>query len=113
MKTIILILLAGLLAGCSNNASLKKTDVIHQKSQIIDKRDSDNHISSAFKSTLSSFMPINTDNLDGGMSWQQILQDFYMNSDVVYYIIFAISFVVIGLLFFASARNNPSLKKNN
>ena len=114
MKTIILILLVGFLTGCSNyNASLKKTDGIHQKGQIADKREDDNHISSIFKSTLSSFVPIDTDSLDGGMAWQQMLKDYYMNSNAIYYILFGISFIVIGLLMFAGARNKTGMNKSN
>ena len=113
MKTIILILLVGFLVGCSSSTPLKKSHIAHEKSQIIDKRENNNHISTTFKSTLSSFIPMGSEGLSEDMSWKQMLQDFYMNSDVLYYIIFGISFIAIGFLLLVGVKNKNILKNNN
>lgn len=114
MKTIVLILLVGFLVGCSSsNVALNKSQITHEKSQIIDKRENGNHISSTFKSTLSSFVPMGNEGLNGDMSWQQMLEDFYMNSDVLYYILFGISFIAIGFLLLASTRSKNIFKNDN
>ena len=114
MKTIILILLVGFLVGCSSsNLALNKKNLTHEKSQVIDKRENGNHISSTFKSTLSSFIPMGNEGLNGDMSWQQTLQDFYMNSDVLYYILFGISFIAIGFLVLAGASTKNIFKNGN
>ena len=127
MKTIILVLLISFLVGCSkHNVVLKKTHTVQEKAQIIDKRENNNivkskknhiskknHTSTVFKSTLSSFIPLNTNSEEKDISWQQMLKDYYMNSNIMYYILFAISFVTLGFLMFISTKNKHKLKKQD
>lgn len=119
MKTITLILVIGFFIGCSKyNLSLKEARTIQeqQKTQIIEKYKKvhikEKSTSSPFKYTLSSFIPMKENTSGKEMSWMEMLKDYSMNSDIIYYIVSAISFIMIGLLLFVGSRRNTDFKKD-
>ena len=113
MKTIILILLVVGLIGCSQYSLFsKKPQEVHKKEASKQDKMKTTHMSMGipFKSTLSSLMPMIDSEPDMDMSWQEMLKNYFMNSHILVYIFFGISFIIIARLGYVGARNKMMLK---
>ncbi len=107
MKTITLIIITILLIGCSKSGlSLTKADD-NPTIEIYEMPEAKTEsVGSGFKYTLSSFIPTKEAGSDEGMSWMETLQ----NSNILYYIISIISFIIIGFLVFIGVKNKDKFK---
>jgi hypothetical protein len=84
--------------GCSSHSIFSGKKVTSKKiSQKQQEYIEDRQVNSIFKSTLSSFVPIEEDYSDTDMSWGQVIKYFFMDSNIILYITSCL--IIIWIMF--------------
>jgi large-conductance mechanosensitive channel len=98
--------------GCSSHSIFSGKKVTSKKiSQKQEEYIEDRQVNSIFKSTLSSFVPIEEDYSDTDMSWKKMIKNFFIDSNIILYIISCL--MIIWIIFIGiKHRHNFKIPKS-